>query len=45
MRDLLVFVMGELAKESDVDYKFQLPKHTSFVGAIVKVGIRNTIHL
>ena len=41
MRDLLVFVMSELAKESDVDCKFQLPKHTSFVGTIVKVGFRN----
>ena len=40
MKDVLVFVMGEMAKESDTDFKFQMPKHTSFVGSIIKnVGI------
>ena len=40
MKDLIVYVMEEMAKESEVDYKFQMPKHTSFVGAIIKtVGI------
>ncbi len=40
MKDVLVFVMEEMAKESNIDFKFQMPKHTSFVGAIVKnVGI------
>lgn len=40
MKDVLIYVMGELAKESDTDIKFQVPKHTSFVGTIVKnVGI------
>lgn len=37
MKDVIVFVMEEMAKESDIDYKFQVPKHTSFVGSIVKV--------
>lgn len=37
MKDVLVFVMSDMAKESNVDYKFQVPKHTSFVGSIVKV--------
>ncbi len=37
MKDVIVFVMAEMAKESEVDYKFQVPKHTSFVGSIVKV--------
>ncbi|KAK8796819.1 hypothetical protein WA588_000945, partial [Blastocystis sp. NMH] len=36
MKDVIVFVMEEMAKESDIDYKFQVPKHTSFVGSIVK---------
>ena len=40
MKDVLVFVMGEMAKGSDTDFKFQMPKHTSFVGSIIKnVGI------
>lgn len=40
MKDVLIYVMGELAKESDTDIKFQVPKHTSFVGTIIKnVGI------
>ena len=37
MKYVIVFVMEEMAKESDIDYKFQVPKHTSFVGSIVKV--------
>lgn len=39
MKDVIVFVMAEMAKESEVDYKFQVPKHTSFVGSIVKVWL------
>lgn len=39
MKDVLVFVMAEMAKESSIDYKFQVPKHTSFVGSIIKVLI------
>ena len=36
MKDLLIYVIEELAKESVSDIKFQLPKHISFVGTIVK---------
>lgn len=50
MKDVLVFVMEEMAKESETDFKFQMPKHTSFVGTIVKsVGIeavsRNPVYI
>ena len=40
MKDVLLYVISELAKDSTSDIKFQVPKHTSFVGTIVKnVGI------
>ena len=45
MKDVLVFVMEDMAKESAVDYKFQVPKHTSFVGSIVKVVLLFVFHL
>ena len=37
MKDVLVYVMSDMAKESDNDIKFILPKHTSYVGAVIKV--------
>ena len=37
LKDIIVFVMLDMAKNSDVDYKFQVPKHTSYVGSIIKV--------
>ena len=37
MKDIIVYVMSEMAKDSPVDFKFQVPKHTSFGGSIVKV--------
>lgn len=36
LKDVIVFVISEMAKESEVDIKFQMPKYTSFVGSIVK---------
>ena len=38
MKDVLVYVMSDMARESDNDYKFIIPKHTSYVGYIIKVG-------
>ena len=32
LKDVIVFVISEMAKESEVDIKFQIPKYTSFVG-------------
>lgn len=29
--------MVETAKRSDCDCKFQMPKHTSYIGSVVKV--------
>ena len=43
LKDVLLFVIGEMAKDSDTDFKFQVPKHTSFVGSIVKVIVAVTI--
>ena len=37
LKDVLGYVMVETAKRSDCDCKFQMPKHTSYIGAIVKV--------
>ena len=37
MKDVLVYVMSDMAKESDKDYKFIIPKHTSYIGGIIKV--------
>lgn len=45
LKDVLLFVIGEMAKDSDTDFKFQVPKHTSFVGSIIKVVIAVTVSL
>lgn len=37
MKDVIVFAMSDIAKESEHDYKFIVPKHTSYVGSIIKV--------
>lgn len=42
LKDVLVFVISEMAKDSEIDFKFQVPKHTSFVGSIVKVSVNGT---
>lgn len=39
VRDVLLYVMEDTAKHSDYDCKFPLPKHTSYVGSIIKVDI------
>lgn len=36
LKDVVVFVINEMARDSSVDIKFQMPKYTSFVGSIVK---------
>lgn len=36
LKDVVVFVISEMARDSSVDIKFQMPKYTSFVGSIVK---------
>ena len=38
LKDVLGYVMVETAKRSETDCKFQMPKHTSCIGSIVKVG-------
>ena len=37
LKDVLGYVMVETAKRSDCDCKFQMPKHTSYIGSVVKV--------
>ena len=37
LKDVLGYVMVETAKRSENDCKFQMPKHTSYIGSIVKV--------
>ena len=37
MKDVIVFAMSDIAKESEHDYKFIVPRHTSYVGSIIKV--------
>ena len=44
LKDVLVFVIEEMAKNSEVDFKFQVPKHTSFVGSIVKVLVNMLVY-
>lgn len=34
-----------MAKESDKELKYQVPKHTSFVGSIIKVGLGTCCNL
>ncbi|KAK8796112.1 hypothetical protein JH06_2783 [Blastocystis sp. subtype 4] len=36
LKDVLGYVMVETAKRSDCDCKFQMPKHTSYIGSVVK---------
>ena len=38
LKDVLGYVMIETAKRSEFDCKFQMPKHTSYIGTIVKVN-------
>ena len=45
LRDVFSFVIDEMAKESDKEYKYQMPKHTSFVGSIIKVLPTNMLHI
>ena len=37
INDVMRYVMDETVKQSDCDCRFQMPKHTSFIGQIVKV--------
>ena len=37
LKDVLRYVMDETTKRSDGLYKFQIPKHTSYIGSIIKV--------
>lgn len=43
LKDVLGYVMVETAKRSDCDCKFQMPKHTSYIGSIVKVDVVNIV--
>lgn len=39
IKDVMSYVMEETAKQSDCECRFQMPKHTSFIGQIVKVSV------
>ena len=43
LKDVLGYVMVETAKRSDCDCKFQMPKHTSYIGSVVKVGMEGVV--
>lgn len=44
LKDVIVFVIEEMAKDSVQDYKFIVPKHTSYVGTVVKVAASFLLH-
>lgn len=43
LKDVLRYVMDETTKRSDGMYKFQIPKHTSYIGSIIKVDSRQIV--
>lgn len=39
LKDVLRYVMDEKTKQNEGMYKFQIPKHTSYIGSIIKVSL------